>query len=213
MHPVHVGNGSAEFSLNSWQLLCSYVSSSLNLNILSPIPSPLPRLPLRCAERTWSSRVWVFIYPTLNLSTVAEGTWWIGFATEMVSVLRLSEAAAAAPAVLETSATSTWTQPWWLPLRLHCRVAGEWWECWHSRVSQPHLARAPAVQAPLETRRNTAQETATTAAAQLHSAGVRALMLLAAEVGLTPALAPVWSPSQQGGGCKMWGLFLKCWYF
>lgn len=79
-----------------------------------------------------------------------------------------------------------------------------------------HLARARAVQAPPGTRRSTVQETATTAAAQLHSAGAQALMLLAAEVGLTRALAPVWSPSLQGGGCKRAGfvfevlIFLVC---
>lgn len=143
----------------------------------------------------------------LNPSTVAEGTWWIGFATGMVSVLRHLEAAAvaAAPAAWETSATSTWTRPWWLPLRLPCRVAGEWWECWRSRVSQLRLARVRVGQALLETRHSTAQEPATTAAAQLHSAGAQALTLLAVEVGLTRALAPVWSPSLRGGGCKWWG--------
>lgn len=149
----------------------------------------------------------------LNPSTAAEGRWWIGSAMGMVSALRLSEAAAAAPAAWEISATSTWTRLWWQLLRLPCRVAGEWWECWRSRVSQLHLARVRAVQALLETSCSTARETAATAAAQLHSAGVQALTPLAVEVGLTRALAPVWSPSQRGGGCKWWGLFLKCWYF
>lgn len=150
----------------------------------------------------------------LNPSTVAEGTWWIVSAMGMASGLRPSEAAAAAaPAAWETSATSTWTQPWWLLLRLHCRVAGGWWECWHSRVSQLHLVQVQVAQAPLETRHSTAQETAITAAAPLHLAGAQALILLVVEVGLTRALALVWSPSLQGGGCKWWGLFLKCWYF
>lgn len=144
----------------------------------------------------------------LSPSTVAEEAWWIVSAMGTVSGLRPLEAApAAAPAAWETSATSTWTRPWWPLLRLPYRVAGGWWECWHSRVSQLRLAQPQAVQALLETRRSTAQETATTAAAQLHLAGVQALMQLVVEVGLTQALAPVWSQSLQGGGCKWWGVF------
>lgn len=173
--------------------------------------APSPDLCLCCrllnlsAERTSSSRVSAFTSRTLNPNT---GIGSMIVRHDLGMVLELLVAAvvgweAAATVVWLILVPSVWTLPWWLLLRLLCRVVGGWWECW--LVSRPPLQGVPPVERALVGTRvsHLVQETAITAPAQPASAGEQGQILRPVVVGLALVLGPVWSQNPLGGVCKL----------
>lgn len=163
------------------------------------------RLPNLSVERTSSSRVSAFTSRTLNPNMEIGNTI---VQHDLVMVLEHLVAAvvgweAAPTAVWQILGRSVWTLPWWLLLRLLCRVVGGWWECW--LASRPPIQAVPPVEQALVGTRvsHSVQETAITAPAQPASAGEQGQILRPVVVGLALVLGPVWSQSLLGGVCNL----------
>lgn len=180
-----------------------------SLLILTDPPPPPSRLPSLCAVRTWSSKEPVCTSPTLSLSTIIVGKWWIVGDSGGLGVRAL--AVVAVQTAMWILGPLAWIQPWWQLLRQPCRVAGAWWECWPiSRISQPPpapLLAGRTVLVEIRTRVTTQAPIATTLAVQLVSGGGR-VPIRALAVGSTPALDLAWRQSP-AGECR--GIWIQSW--
>lgn len=99
---------------------------------------------------------------------------------------------------------SVWILPWWLLLRLLCKVVGGWWVCWLANSRHPPPA-APLVEQVLVGTEvsHSVQATATMAPARPVLAGVQGQTPQPVVVGLAQVLGPAWSQSHLGGVCKL----------
>lgn len=192
----------ADDQVSPLSVLVSWFHPLLMLTDVFFFPSRLPSL---CAVRTWSSKEPACTSPTLSLSTIIVGKWWIvgdsgGLGGRVLAVVAVQTA-------MWILGLLAWIQPWWQLLRQPSRVAGAWWECWPvSRIRQPPpalpLAGRTAV-VEIRIRVTTQAAITTTPAAQLVSGGGREL-IQARAVGSTPALGLAWRQSPAGECREIW---------